>query len=112
MSEVLRRVGTVNVVAVLGGFVLVLPLMVLERSTASDLPRSTFAFWWFVYLWILAALFVGGTIRAVQLMQARQVAALRSISMSVRVAFLGVLAWAWVSMVVDQMPCFLGATGC
>jgi hypothetical protein len=34
------------------------------------------------------------------------------IHLVLRVVFLGWLIWMWVVLVMDQMPCFLGGSGC
>ena len=30
----------------------------------------------------------------------------------VKVVLLGLVAWYWIGLVIDQMPCFLGAPNC
>ncbi|HYN81900.1 MAG TPA: hypothetical protein VES88_10395 [Gemmatimonadaceae bacterium] len=34
------------------------------------------------------------------------------VSLLPRVVFLILIAWVWVTLVVDQMPCFLGVPNC
>jgi hypothetical protein len=109
------RQHTSSVLAAIAGFVLVLPLMTLEWATRSNRPRTDFAVPLFVFLWLLAALFIRtfvGVVRTAQAMLQGRVAVLSSISLVPRIAFLGLIAWMWVSWVIDQMPCFLGASGC
>ena len=85
------------------GFVAIVPFLVMQliaRSIQEDFPVALF-----VSLWLVAAAFVG-----LALPIARRVH--RGTGLWVRVAALGVLAWVWVSIVVDQMPCFLGVPNC
>lgn len=101
--------------AAVAAFVLVLPLMILEWATRSDLPRSDFAFPLFVIMWLMAALFIItsiGVVRTVRAMRGGHVAALSSISLAARIGLMGLIAWTWATTVIDQWPCFLGATGC
>jgi len=115
MKERARRQQRSSVLAAVAGFVLVLPLMTLEWATRSNRPRTDFAVPLFVFLWLLAALFIRtfiGVVRTAQAILQGRVAVLSSISLVPRIAFLGLIAWVWVSWVIDQMPCFLGASGC
>jgi hypothetical protein len=61
---------------------------------------------------LLAALFIRtfiGVVRTARSILEGRVAVLSSIWLVPRIAFLGLIAWVWVSWVIDQMPCFLGA---
>ncbi len=102
-------------VAAVAAVVAVLPLMVLEWLTASELPRSQFALPLFALLWVVAAVFVrilAGVLRSAREMRMGQVAVSSLMSLMTRTAFVGWLGWVWMSWVIDQWPCFLGATGC
>ena len=116
MRQRARRTIAPGWVAVVGGLVLVVPLMALEWTTRSERPRTDFAFPLFVFLWLLTVVFIRmlfGVVRGGLAMRAGDVGALRgSMSMVARVALLGWIGWVWVSWVVDQWPCFLGASGC
>lgn len=115
VKERARRPATLTAVAALAGLLIMLPFMILEWTTSSDLPRSQFAFPLFVFLWLLAAAFIRmsvGVLRTAMAIRGQQVAVLRSVSVVARVAVLALIAWTWVSWIVDQWPCFLGATGC
>lgn len=114
MKERARRQATSNALAAFVGLALVLPLMTLEWATRSDRPRTDYAFPLFVLMWVMVALFVRTFIgvRTMLAMRDRQVAVSRSISLVSRIAFAVWVAWVWVSGVIDQWPCFLGASGC
>lgn len=78
-------------------------------------PRTGFAFPRFGFLWLLAALFIRtliGVVRTAMAMREGHVAALSSLALVARSAFLGLIATTWMSWVIDQMPCFRGAGGC
>jgi hypothetical protein len=98
------RVGTAALVA--SG--LVLPLLLLEWINREDFLQN-FPLVLFVVLWVLPFAFVllwpvafkdglkswgGGT------------------SKWVAVALLLLLGWMWFSIVIDQMPCFMGVPNC
>ena len=112
MSLVLQRTRMADVVALLGGLGVVLPLILLEWATASSRPRSGFAFPLFVVLWILAVVFIGTAVRAVQAVRTRGRDVITPMWLLTRIGVLAVVGWTWLSWVVDQMPCFLGASGC
>jgi hypothetical protein len=94
------------------GALLVLPLMVAESATASGLPRTTFSPALFFMLWLFAAMFFLVLGHVVASLRHGSLARIGAASLVVRLAFLYFVARAWVSLVVDQMPCFLGASGC
>jgi hypothetical protein len=91
---------------------MVLPFMTLEWMTRSDLPGATFSPLWFFIMWLLAAVFVLMLMWIVQTVGAGNIGTANLGFLVLKVAFLGYIAWSWVALVVDQMPCFLGATGC
>lgn len=107
--------GRERVVAAVAGLVAIVPLMVLEWVTASDRPRSDFAFPLFVVMWFLVVGFVlglFGVLRSARAMRTGHVTLLSLLWLMARIALLGWIAWVWTSGVIDQWPCFLGATGC
>jgi len=90
----------------------VLPFMILEWVTRSDLPRSDASPMLWVVLWLLSTIFIAILIPIVQNVRAGKDSMANPVSLLLRVAFLVILAWQWIALVIDQMPCFLGATGC
>jgi len=103
-----KRVGLSLIV----GFLLVLPFMIMEWSTNSATPRSNFSGLWFIAMWLAAAAFLIVLVPMVQAIRAGKFAIANPVSTVLKVALLAVIAWLWVGLVIDQMPCFLGATGC
>lgn len=94
-------------------FALVLPLLILEalnntvtRQNAPDLALL------FGTLWLLPAAFV-----VILMPMARDARAGRSVTagpvtLSLKVAFLALVATTWAWGLVDQLPCFLGVPNC
>jgi hypothetical protein len=94
------------------GLLLVLPLAILEWVTASDLPRSNFPIPLFVVMWLLVVVFILVLLQIVRTARAGNIALTNPVLLTFKVVLLGVIAWSWVGLTFDQMPCFLGATGC
>ncbi|MGH2825658.1 MAG: hypothetical protein ACRDKF_01655 [Actinomycetota bacterium] len=94
------------------GFLLVLPFMILEWSTRSEQPRSDFSVFLFILMWLAAVVSLFVLMPMVQTIRAGNFAVANPVSTVLKVALLVVIAWWWVGLVFDQMPCFLGATGC
>lgn len=91
----------------------VLPFMVLEWATRSNLPRSDASPMLWIVMWFLSAVFIGILIpMARNLRQAVNSIQAKPVSLLVRVGFLVLFAWIWGFLVMDQMPCFLGGSGC
>lgn len=94
------------------GFVLLLPFLILEWATRSDISRANASIMLWLILWLLSTTFFAILIPVVQDVQVRNNIMAKSVSLLPVVVFLVILAWAWGALVMDQMPCFVGATGC
>lgn len=71
----------------------------------------------FVMMWLMVVLFTRtfiGVLRTGPAMLAGHVAVVSrgSFSLLLRFALMIWIGWVWVMNVIDQMPCFLGASGC
>mgnify|MGYP003396229880 CR=1 FL=1 len=98
--------------AAVGGFFINLPFAIMEMMTQNPaLPHSTFPVSLFIYMWIAAGAFV---FIALLLIRERKEGKLLTapFKLAVKIAVLFVIAWSWTTLVNDQWPCFLGATGC
>ena len=93
-------------------FLIVLPFMILELATRSNLPRSNASISLFVIMWILPMLFILTVMPIVRNLRARNSIVANPISLLLRVVFSAYLVWLWFGFVIDQMPCFLGGSGC
>jgi hypothetical protein len=97
----------------LGSFILVLPFAILELAnttlTRQNAPDLVFLFG---LLWLLPMTFLAVLTPVVQNVRAGRRAAANPARLFLSVAVVLVLALVWGSLVVDQMPCFLGAPNC
>lgn len=82
-----------------------MPFLVLELVNRREFGEG-FPVALFVLLWMLPAGFVGMT--RSMLSRGRSGAA----GMALRVSLVGLFAWLWVGLLIDQMPCFLGVPNC
>jgi hypothetical protein len=87
----------------------VLPFMILEWATRSNAPRSNASLLLWVVLWFLSTGFMVALMLIVRV--GNRILA-NPFSLLLSVIFLAVFAWLWLALVIDQMPCFLGGTGC
>ena len=90
----------------------VLPFMVLEWATKSNLPRSNASPILWVVLWFLATGFIAFLMLIMQNARAGNKLLANPISLLLSVILFAVFAWQWIALVIDQMPCFLGGSGC
>jgi hypothetical protein len=90
------------------GFLLVVPFAVLERFNTSELG-TPFPFGLFILLWLVAlgAITLGNSV--VGLVRA---GAPRAAAVIPRVVLSGLLAYLFVALLIDQIPCFLGVPNC
>jgi len=94
------------------GFFFVLPFLILELVTRSNLPRSNASIVLFVFMWLLSTAFIAILMLIVRNVRAGNKILANPVFLLVSVVFLVSIAWEWGALVIDQMPCFLGATGC
>lgn len=105
VPSVLRRLGT----AAVASAATVLPFGILESMNRRGLPDA-FPVALFVFLWLLPfsfALLLMPVVRA--LAARRRNPGARVLVGAVLLIFIG---WLWVSITVDQLPCFLGVPNC
>ena len=107
MQSVLKTFGSSALISLL----LILPLMIMEvvnrRNFNEDFPFPLFGF-----LWVLPIIFIVIFTPIVQTVRAGNRLMAKPISLLLRVAFLLFIVWLWGSLVIDQMPCFLGVPNC
>lgn len=90
---------------------LVLPLVSLEmrRGRRFDEP---FPFALFGILWLLPVIFILMLLRVGRTRWPRDVLRTHSRSLWARVGVLILVACLWISVLLDQIPCFLGVPNC
>lgn len=108
MNNILTNIKLPTIIS----FLIVLPFMILEWAIRSNLPRSNASGILFVIMWILPMLFLLTAMPIMRDIRAGNSILANPVILLVRVVFSACLAWMWFGLVVDQMPCFLGATGC
>jgi len=91
--------------------ILVFPFLILElvnrRNFHEGLPVPLFVIMWlFLLLFFLTVMPVVRSVRAGISIVANPIILL------LRVVFLAFIAWMWLSLLIDQMPCFLGVPNC
>jgi hypothetical protein len=91
----------------------VLPFMILEWATRSDAPRSDASPMLWVILWLLSTGFIAILMLTVRnLRRAGNTMMANPVPLLLGVIFFVLLAWMWGALIIDQMPCFLGGSGC
>ena len=90
---------------------LVLPFVVLEIVNGGGFTIN-FPVVLFVVLWGLAAVFLLVAKSLVPRLQTDRKLALSGLRLLPRLVLLAAIAWMWVGIVADQMPCFLGVPNC
>ena len=115
MSDPAQATIRTNIGAAIAGLAVVLPFAVLEVSTYSGAPRTAYPALGFAFMWLLAAGFARvlvAAVRTVRAMRSGRMDLVRSASLAAMIVCLGFMGWTWLSGVIDQWPCFLGASGC
>lgn len=95
----------------ISSFIMV-PFLVLDFATRTDNARSQVSIEWFAFAWLQLAISVLALMPIVHNLRAGNSIIANPVSLSLRVLLSGILVWTWAEFMLDQMPCFLGATGC
>ena len=91
----------------------VFPFMILEWATRSNAPRSDASPMLWVVLWVLSMISMAILMTILRnYWQAGNGIMAKPVSLLFRLVFLVLFAWLWGALIVDQMPCFLGGSGC
>jgi uncharacterized membrane protein YiaA len=100
--------------AMLFGAILNAPFAFMEWFNNPRIQSGEFQFPYllFIGLWFPPTLIFLGVTPIVRLVRAGENVIANPISLILRVAFLGVIAFSWINLVRDQMPCFLGVPNC
>jgi len=108
MKTILTNLSSSVIISLL----IVLPFMILELVTRSNIPRSNLSIGGFVYMWLFPMTFILILMPIVRNIRAGNNVMANPVSLLLRVVFLVILVWAWGAFIIDQMPCFLGGSGC
>lgn len=91
--------------------ILVLPFMLLEVVSRRNLPES-FPVFLFSLLWLLPTVFIITLMPMVRTVRAGNSLIANPVTLLLKVVLLAVVAVVWASLLMDQMPCFLGVPNC
>ena len=99
--------------AALISFLLVLPFAILESLnhtiTRHNAPGLKVLFG---LLWLLPTAFIVILVPIVRTVRAGNSIMANPINLLLRVAFLALIAMIWGSIIIDQIPCFIGVPNC
>lgn len=100
--------------AALFGLLLIAPFAFMEywNTPAIRSGEVGFPVILFFGLWIMPAIFFVGALPIVRSVSAGEFVLANPVSLVLRVIFLALLAIAWLNLIRDQMPCFLGVPNC
>jgi hypothetical protein len=91
--------------------ILVFPLLILEwvnrRAFQEGFPIPLFAI-----LWLLPVVFMFILAPVVRNVRAGKRTTGKPLILALRVVLMLLIAWLWINILVDQMPCFLGVPSC
>jgi hypothetical protein len=107
LSRIPATVATPTIAASL----VVLPFVILEainrRGFGEGFPLALF-----VAMWLLPAAFTVVLMPILRRLRAGGRAAAHPTALVPRLLLLIVIAWLWLGLVIDQLPCFLGVPNC
>ena len=92
-------------------FLLVAPFMILEVISTQNI-NAIFNVPLFGIMWLLSMIFILTLMPIVRNVQAGNSLISSPISLVLRTLLLALIAWMWMSLLIDQMPCFLGVPNC
>jgi len=93
------------------GLLLVIPFMIMEAVNTRNL-NAIFNVPLFSMMWLLPVAFILILTPIVQSVRMGNRLMARPVNLLIRVLFLVFIAWMWTSILIDQMPCFLGVPNC
>ena len=105
-----RTVDSIGIPVVIGSLV-VLPLVLLQFTVGQD-SSSEFPLALFVFLWVLPTVFVAVLAPLVRRIAGGEGVFQRRVDLALRLLLLLAIGSLWLSVVNDQMPCFLGVPNC
>jgi hypothetical protein len=107
----MSAIATGTKLAAVVSTVLVLPLVILELVNRREFHEG-FPVALFGLLWLLPMMFIVILTPIVQHVRSGNGVPPNRIDLSIRVVLLALIALAWASWMIDQMPCFLGVPNC
>ena len=90
---------------------LMIPFMVMEVADRRGFNEG-FPIPLFVIMWLLPLSFILTAMPMVRNLQAGNSLMAQPVNLLIRIVILVFVAWMWTSLLIDQMPCFLGVPNC
>jgi len=90
---------------------LVLPFIIMELVNRRNFNEG-FPFPLFGFMWVLPILFILTLAPMVQTVRAGNSLIASPVNLLIRVVILVFIAWMWMGILIDQMPCFFGVPNC
>ena len=90
---------------------LVIPFMVMEIVNRRGFHEG-FTIPLFAMMWILPVIFIITGMPILQNLRAGNSLMAQPVNLLIRIVILVFVAWMWTSLLIDQMPCFLGVPNC
>lgn len=100
------------VIAVMIGFALTLPFVILEYVNTRGFATLGFPGVLFAFLWFLSFAFVLTLTPTIRDVRSGESVVARPASFILRAVMMIAIAALWVALVRDQMPCFMGIPNC
>jgi hypothetical protein len=99
-----------TMLAIIGGLISVIPFATMEVMNKSGYGEG-FPIPLFIILWLVGALFLFLLSSGVRMVRVNTEPARKFLGILMSLSSL-FFVWYWIMVVVDQMPCFLGAANC
>lgn len=90
---------------------LVIPFMIMEIVNRRGFGES-FPIPLFVMMWILPLIFIVTAMPIIRNLRAGNSLMAQPVKLLIRIVILVFVSWLWTSLLIDQMPCFLGVPNC
>jgi uncharacterized membrane protein len=107
----MKTIASDSQLAAIISLLIVVPFMTLEWVNRQNINEG-FPIPLFIVMWFVPALFLLILTPIVRTVRAGNTLMANPVSLLLKVAFLVFLAWLWGTLVVDQMPCFVGVPNC
>ena len=107
MKNILTNLRSPAIISLL----LVFPFMILELVNRRNFHEG-FPITLFGLMWLLPILFIITMMPIVRNIRAGNSIIANPVILLLRVVFLAFIAWLWMGLLIDQMPCFLGVPNC
>lgn len=109
----MEKLSSKIIIAILAGLLLNTPFAIGEfvHFNPTD-PRSGFPLPLFIAMWVEVGVFTYLLLSVVETLR-RGFRHAKPILFGLQILILTIFAWAWVTLIIDQWPCFfLGGNGC